>query len=106
PGGRSSWPIRPNAPDIASGLGSGRGLKAVGIVRPRLRRPSTRERAEFRLEPVGIEGQKPREGVVLGTVVIGGAGAEDLQLGAPLDEQLGLLARMGDVEGLHAVEAG
>ncbi len=48
---------------------------------------------------------KRGEQAVLGSVEVGGAGAEQAQLGAAVGEQLGLLAGVGDVEGLDAVDA-
>ena len=48
---------------------------------------------------------KLRELAVVGSVEVGGAGGEQAEGGAALGEQLGLLARVGDVEGLDAVDA-
>ena len=46
-----------------------------------------------------------REQAVVGAVEVGGAGAEQAERCAARGDQLGLLARVGDVEGLDAVDA-
>ena len=53
---------------------------------------------------VGLEREEAREQAVVGAVEVGGAGAEQTELRAARGQQLGLLARVGDVEGLHAVD--
>ena len=59
----------------------------------------------LRLEAVGLEREEAGEQAVLGPVEVGGAGAEQAERGAALGQQLGLLAGVGHVEGLHPVDA-